>query len=992
MTDPKRYLITSALPYANGLKHIGHLAGAYLPADIYVRYLRAQKRDVVFACGSDEHGAAITIQAMKEGTTPRAIVDKYHEILKQNFADLGISFDVYHRTTDPLHHETAQEFFTVLNNNGDLEEKESEQFFDEAAQTFLADRYIIGTCPVCGNPNAYGDQCEKCGSTLSPEQLINPRSTLSGNPPIKKLTKHWYLPLNRHEDFLRQWILEDHREDWKTNVLGQCKSWLDAGLQPRAVTRDLDWGVKVPVSTTQASPNPSIGRSLDRDISEISPNEHGTQNPPLGGRGAGALDPNISEISPNEHSTQTPPFGDRGAGALGPDISEISPKEHGSQNPPFGDRGAEAGLWNYQTADPMVYGLLKNFVKELRSKPTDAEIVLWEMIRGKQLDGYKFRRQHIIGSFIADFVCLSKRLVLEVHGLIHQVPENKISDAERTLELNRLGFDVLRFTNEEVIFKSQDVLNKILESINSASPNPSKGGTLDPDSSEISHNEHGSMNPPLEGREAEHGSVNPPLQGREAEGRAAGGWAAKVLYVWFDAPIGYISATKQWALDTGKDWKPYWYSNDTKLVHFVGKDNIVFHCIIFPVMLKLHGNILPENVPANEFMNLEGDKMSTSRGWSIEMDDYINDWVKPENGGGQMVDALRYYLNAIAPETKDSEFTWKGFYDAYTSELVSIFGNFINRAMVLMHKLCKSKVPPLHVDVMDDDDKEMFLSFDATAKKVASLIEQYKFRDAQFEVIDLARKGNQYMQKKQPWIAAKSLPENPAAQKSIDNCLHICLQLTANLGILINPFLPNTAKKICHMLKVVDKMLDWENAGKQKLVSVGYNLREPQLLFRKIEQAEIDIQIEKLKAKGELVKMEAEKANPTPVSPNLPNVGEMEAKGSEPVKPEIVFEDFAKIDLKVGTIVAAEKVEKADKLLKLTVDLGFETRTIVSGIALHFKPEEIVGKQVTVVTNLAPRKMRGIESAGMILMAEDASGKLHFINPEEAINAGAGVS
>ncbi len=715
MTDPKRYLITSALPYANGLKHIGHLAGAYLPADIYVRYLRAQKRDVVWVCGSDEHGAAITIQAMKEGTTPRAIVDKYHEILKQNFADLGISFDVYHRTTDPLHHETAQEFFTALNNNGELEEKESEQFFDEAAQTFLADRYIIGTCPVCANPNAYGDQCEKCGSTLSPEQLINPRSTLSGNAPIKKPTKHWYLPLNRHEDFLRQWILDDHKDDWKTNVLGQCKSWIDAGLQPRAVTRDLDWGVKVP------------------------------------------------------------------------------------------------------------------------------------------------------------------------------------------------GVD------------------------------------------------------------------------------------GKVLYVWFDAPIGYISATKQWALNTGKDWQPYWNDKETKLVHFVGKDNIVFHCIIFPVMLKLHGNILPENVPANEFMNLEGDKMSTSRGWSIEMEDYINDWVKPDNGGGQMVDALRYYLNAIAPETKDSEFTWKGFYDAYTSELVSIFGNFVNRAMVLMHKLCNSKVPPLHADLVDDDDKEMLLSFATTAKKVASLIEQYKFRDAQFEVVDLARKGNQYMQKKQPWIVAKSLEAHPEGQKQIDNCLHICLQLTANLGILINPFLPNTAKKICHMLKVVDKILDWENAGKQKLVSVGYNLREPQLLFRKIEPAEIDIQVEKLKAKSEIVKMEAEKNSPAPAAETT--VVATAAVAEKPmVKPEIVFDDFAKIDLKIGTIVAAEKVEKADKLLKLTVDLGFETRTIVSGIALHFKPEEIVGKQVTVVTNLAPRKMRGIESAGMILMAEDASGKLHFVNPEETINAGAGVS
>ncbi|MEO7312597.1 MAG: methionine--tRNA ligase subunit beta, partial [Chitinophagaceae bacterium] len=410
-----------------------------------------------------------------------------------------------------------------------------------------------------------------------------------------------------------------------------------------------------------------------------------------------------------------------------------------------------------------------------------------------------------------------------------------------------------------------------------------------------------------------------------------------------------------------------------------------------PVMLKLHGNILPDNVPSNEFMNLEGDKMSTSRGWSIEMEEYINDWVKPANGGGQMVDALRYYLNAIAPETKDSEFTWKGFYDAYTSELANIFGNFVNRAMVLMHKLCKGKVPPLHADVLDDEDRNILASFDTTAKKVASLIEQYKFRDAQFEVIDLARRGNGYMQKKQPWIVVKTLDTNPAHQKLIDNCLHICLQLTANLAILINPFLPNTAKKICYMLKVVDKMLDWENAGKQKLVSVGYNLREPQLLFRKIEPLEIDIQLEKLKAKSEKVKMEAEKNNPVPAVV-IEDTNQPVIESVAPVKPEIVFEDFAKIDLKVGTIVAAEKVEKADKLLKLSVDLGFETRTIVSGIAMHFKPEDILGKQVTVVTNLASRKMRGIESAGMILMAEDANGKLHFINPEESIGAGAGVS
>jgi len=707
MQQPKRYLITAALPYANGQKHIGHLAGAYLPADIYVRYLKAQKRDVVFVCGSDEHGTAIPIQATKEGTTARAIIDKYHPLMEQNFKDLGIAFDVYHRTSDPLHHETAQEFFTKLNNNGDLEIKESEQYFDEEANSFLADRYIKGTCPNCSFDSAYGDQCERCGKSLSPDELINPVSTLSGKPPIKKSTKHWYLPLNRHEDFLRKWILEEHANDWRSNVLGQCKSWIDGGLQPRAVTRDLDWGVKVPVA-----------------------------------------------------------------------------------------------------------------------------------------------------------------------------------DA-----------------------------------------------------------------------------------------------AGKVLYVWFDAPIGYISATKQWAINNGKDWKPYWEDKDTKLVHFIGKDNIVFHCIIFPVMLKLHGNILPDNVPSNEFMNLEGDKMSTSRNWKLDMQDYINDFIHKENGGTQMADVLRYYLTQIAPETKDSEFMWKGFQDANNSELVSIFGNFVNRTFVLMHKLCNGKVPAFHQDVADELDQQTITEIKNCANKVTALLEEYRFREAMFEVINLARAGNQYMQKKEPWIVAKSLAENPYAQKSIDNCLHICLQLTANLAILINPFLPFTAKKMCHMMKVVEKMLDWENAGSMKLLSVGYSLRAPELLFRKIEDNEIMEQIEKLNAAS--VKKEGEKGE---VKSEI-----AEVKGVT-VKPEIVFDDFAKIDLKVGTIISAEKVEKADKLLKLQVDLGFETRIIVSGIAMHFNPEEIVGKQVTVVVNLAPRKMRGIESNGMILMAEDVNGKLHFINPEDAINPGSNVS
>ena len=707
MSTPKRYLITAALPYANGQKHIGHLAGAYLPADIYVRYLKAQKRDAVFVCGSDEHGTAIPIQATKEGTTAQAIIDKYHPLMEQNFKDLGIAFDVYHRTSDPLHHQTAQEFFTKLEANGDLETKETEQYFDESAQTFLADRYIKGTCPSCGYDSAYGDQCEKCGKSLSPEELINPVSTLSGNAPIKKTTTHWYLPLNRHEDFLRNWILEEHGNDWRPSVVGQCKSWIDGGLQPRAVTRDLDWGVKVPI-----------------------------------------------------------------AGADG-----------------------------------------------------------------------------------------------------------------------------------------------------------------------------------------------------------------KVLYVWFDAPIGYISATKQWALNTGNDWKPYWEDKDTKLVHFIGKDNIVFHCIIFPVMLKLHGNILPTDVPANEFMNLEGDKMSTSRNWKLDMQDYITDFVNKENGGGQMADALRYYLTQIAPETKDSEFMWKGFQDAINSELVSVYGNFINRSLVLMHKLCGGKVPPYHAAIEDSEDIAVKEAIAATAKKVGELIEGYRFREALFEVIALARIGNGYMQKKEPWIVAKQVAENPAAQQQIDNCLHLCLQLTANLAILAQPFLPFTAKKICHLLKVVDKILDWENAGSLKLLSVGYTLRAPELLFRKIEDEEIAAQIQKLNDAAQAKKMET---TPTPTSTT--------ASTTAAVKPEIVFDDFAKIDLRVGTIVAASKVEKADKLLQLSVDLGFETRTIVSGIAQHFEPEAIVGKQVTVVVNLAPRKMRGIESNGMILMAEDANGKLHFINPSDNINPGSGVS
>jgi methionine--tRNA ligase beta chain len=891
MNQPKRYLITSALPYANGPKHIGHLAGAYLPADIYVRYLRAQKRDVVYVCGSDEHGAAITIQAMKEKTTPKAIVDKYHAMLKSNMADLGISFDIYHRTSEQIHHETAQEFFTMLNDNGDLEIKETEQFFDEEANTFLADRYIIGTCPVCANDSAYGDQCEKCGTDLSPEQLTNPRSTLSGNAPIKKATTHWYLPLNKHEDFLRKWILEDHKEDWKANVVGQCKGWIEMGLQPRAVTRDLDWGIKVPAPL----------------------------NPPTGG----TLEPESDD-----------------------------------------------GSFKYNVADPMIYGLLKQFVAEHRSNPTEAENFMWQILRGKKIGGFKFRRQHIIGSYIADFVCLSQQIVIEIDGLIHQVPENILSDEARTLELNRLGFDVIRFTNNEVFNDTDNVIKKITHELTKKSLKILE-----------------SKVPPVEGF-------------REA---------GKVLYVWFDAPIGYISATKQWALDNKKDWRPYWYNSesekgDTKLVHFIGKDNIVFHAIIFPIMLKLHGNILPNNVPSNEFMNLEGDKMSTSRGWSIEMDDYINDFVKKENGGDQMVDALRYYLNAIAPETKDSEFTWKGFQEAVNGELVAVFGNFVNRAFVLMHKLCGGKVPKFHNDIIDEADKQLLEEIKITKALIEKNIEGYKFRDAQTAVIDLARKGNKYMQDKEPWIIAKQTTDDgqptTEAQQQIDNCMHICLQLVANLAIFINPFLPNAAKRMCTMMKTVDKMLDWENAGSTKLLSVGYSLRPPELLFRKIEDTEVAEQVEKLKIKSAAIKaMEKTTDNGQGAVGN----GQL-AMGKEQAsvestksemknqKSEIQFDDFAKIDLKVGTIISAEKVEKADKLLKLEVDLGFEVRTIVSGIALHFEPVAIVGKQVVVVANLAPRKMRGIESNGMILMAEDAGGKLHFVAPSDAVGNGSGVS
>lgn len=710
MDKYNRILVTAALPYANGPVHVGHLAGCYLPSDIYVRYQRARKRDIVFVGGSDEHGVPITIRAMKEGITPQDVVDKYHELIKDSFARFGISFDIYSRTSAKIHHQTSSDFFKKLYDDGMFEERESEQYYDEEKESFLADRYITGTCPICQNPGAYGDQCEKCGSSLSPEQLINPKSALSNNPPVKRKTKHWYFPLNEFESFLKEWVLEGHKE-WKNNVYGQCKSWIDLGLQPRAMTRDSNWGVQVPLP--------------------------------------------------------------------------------------------------------------------------------------------------------------------------------------------------------------------------------------------------------------------------DAEG--------KVLYVWFDAPIGYISATRELLPST---WEDYWKKPDTKLVHFIGKDNIVFHCIIFPAMLKAHGDyVLPDNVPANEFLNLENDKVSTSRNWAVWLHEYLHDFPGCE-------DVLRYYLTTIAPETKDSDFTWKGFQDANNNELVSIFGNYVNRCFVLMHKLCGGKVPPLHLDSVDDEDRNLMADIKRTRHTVEELLEQYKFRDALFEVIDLARKGNQYMQKKEPWIKAKLLTEDLASNKgglanaeqlaarqSIDNTLHHCLQLCANLAIFINPFLPHTAKKMLHMMKVVDKMLEWENGGKEKLLSVGYSLRAPELLFRKIEDHEITAQLDKLQQSKTGAVTTTEDAAPISETPAF-----------APVKEEIVYDDFAKLDLRIGTITEAIKVPKADKLLQLTVDLGFETRTIISGIALHFAPEDIIGKQVTVVANLAPRKMRGIESRGMILMAEDAEGKLHFMKPENMVNTGATVS
>jgi methionyl-tRNA synthetase len=673
-----QYLVTAALPYANGPIHIGHLAGCFLPADIYVRYLRANKKDVKFVCGTDEHGVPITIRAMKENKTPQEVVDFYYTQINDSFKEMGISFDIFSRTSNKMHHETAQNFFKTLYDKGLFEEKESEQFFDPEKNIFLADRYITGTCPKCGNESAYGDQCEKCGSTLSPEELINPKSALSNAVPIKKKTTHWYLPLKNYETWLKDWLQNEH-SDWKNNVLGQCKSWLEQGLQSRAMTRDSEWGVKIPIPNTEG----------------------------------------------------------------------------------------------------------------------------------------------------------------------------------------------------------------------------------------------------------------------------------KVMYVWFDAPIGYISATKELTAD----WKKYWQQDDTKLVHFIGKDNIVFHCIIFPAMLKAHSDyILPDNVPANEFLNIEGQKVSTSRNWAVWVHEYIKDFPNAQ-------DVLRYVLCANAPENKDNDFTWKDFQERNNSELVAILGNFVNRTLVLTHKFCDGKIPAFVIDAKDDLDDKLFEAIVESKQLISKNIESYKFREALFAVIDLARSGNKYLQEKEPW-------KHPDNIILVNNCLHLCLQLSANLAILMNPFLPFTAKKLIGMLGVVDKILDWENAGSLKLLNANYKIKTPELLFRKIEDEEMTTQMEKLNA-------------------NSAAVAEVKKEDVVETKKAIIeFADFEKIDLRMAQIIEAKKVAKADKLLELKIDLGFETRTLLSGIALHYSPEELIGKKVMVVANLAPRKMKGIESNGMVLMTENESGKLIFVSNDDAVLGG----
>ena len=672
--EAKRYTITAALPYTNGPVHIGHLAGVYIPSDIYARFLRSNKKDVVFVCGSDEHGVPITITAKKEGVSPQQVVDKYHKIIGDSFKELGVSFDKYHRTSDKLHHETASDFFKHLHSEDLLIEKVSEQYYDEKENEFLADRYITGTCPHCKSDGAYGDQCEKCGTSLSATDLINPQSALSGNKPVMKETKHWFLPLDKYEAWLKEWILEGHKSDWKSNVYGQCKSWLDQGLQPRAVTRDLDWGIPVPAE------------------------------------------------------------------------------------------GADG----------------------------------------------------------------------------------------------------------------------------------------------------------------------------------------KVLYVWFDAPIGYISATKQWAKENGKDWEPYWKSEDTKMVQFIGKDNIVFHCIIFPAMLKAHGDfIVPENVPANEFLNLEGDKISTSRNWAVWLHEYLEDFPG-------MQDVMRYVLCATAPETKDNDFTWKDFQTRNNSELVGIYGNFINRVVVLTNKYYEGVVPERAE--LSAYDKEVLAELKAFPAKIAKSIELYRFREALSEMMNLARLGNKYLADEEPWKLVKT---DEVRTKTIMN---IALQISANLTIVSEPFIPFTATKLRTMLGL--EQLSWDEAGADDLLLAGAQIEKAELLFRKIEDSEMDAQLAKLEAT------------------KLAN------QAVEPQKENVSFDDFCGMDIRVGTITEAEKVKKTKKLLKLTIDTGIDTRTVVSGIAEHYKPEAIIGEQVSILVNLAPRTIKGIESQGMVLMAEDKDGTLRFVKPSEASSNG----
>ncbi|WP_299105170.1 methionine--tRNA ligase [uncultured Tenacibaculum sp.] len=680
MSTPKRYTITAALPYTNGPIHIGHLAGVYVPGDIYARYLRQKGKDVAYICGSDEHGVAIPMRAKKEGVTPQDIIDKYHGIIKKSFEDFGISFDNYSRTSAEIHHKTASDFFTKLYNDGEFIEEVTEQLYDAEADQYLADRFVIGTCPKCGNEESYGDQCEKCGTSHNATDLINPKSAITGNVPTLKETKHWFLPLDKHEAFLREWILESHKNDWKPNVLGQCKSWIDDGLRPRAVTRDLDWGIPVPVE------------------------------------------------------------------------------------------GADG----------------------------------------------------------------------------------------------------------------------------------------------------------------------------------------KVLYVWFDAPIGYISATKEWAAREGKNWEDYWKKDDTKLVHFIGKDNIVFHCLIFPSMLKAHGDyILPENVPANEFLNLEGNKLSTSKNWAVWLHEYLEEFPNQQ-------DVLRYTLTANAPESKDNDFTWKDFQAKNNNELVAIFGNFINRVVVLTNKYYNGVVPT--AGDLTEADEDALHQLQQFPDVIGKSVERYRFREASQELMNLARLGNKYLADEEPW---KVIKEDEERVKTIMN---IALQIATGLAVLSEPFLPFTSSKLKSILNI-DNTLTWNDISeKEVLLSAAHQINKGELLFSKIEDKTIDGQLEKLEA--------TKKAN------------EAANKVVEPQKETIEFDDFTKMDMRVGTILEAEKVAKAKKLLKLKVDVGIDVRTIVSGIAESFKPEDIVGQQVTVLCNLAPRKIRGVESQGMILMTDTPDGKLAFVQPSEKVKNG----